>query len=108
MTDSDFFIDNNPPPIEKFVEYYSIPHDPGEHLPNSIIRFGINLMVFIDDKLTEDQKAINYVAEFLDAFCQNSTNYAELTPQGKKAIDSIYSADNQFIKKVLHEVSCNN
>jgi hypothetical protein len=107
MSDYDFFEGiSSEAPIQEFADYYSIPHEEVTLLPKPIQDFGITLIALMESKPIHDAKSVTYLKNFLEAFCHESTNYKNLTQEGKEAIDKMMNSDNEFIMDSVSKVKC--
>jgi hypothetical protein len=106
MDTFDFFEHVQHPPIQELVDYYGHTHEMGEYMPIKVQEFGIILVTLMDSKPVDNQKAIDYIAEFLTTFCNSTEQYNKLSLEGREMINSIRHSDNEFINKVLPSVSC--
>ena len=107
MSDYDFFEGiSSEPPIQEFTDYYSVSHEEITLLPKPIQDFGITLIALMEAKPIDNVKSVTYLKNFLEAFCNDSSNYKNLTPQGKEAIDKIRDSENEFISHTISKVNC--
>jgi hypothetical protein len=53
-----------------------------------------------------DTLGINYLAKFLNYYCPNGNNIAQLNAQGKQAVLSIFESESEFIKKAINTCNC--
>ncbi len=107
MSNIDFFEGiSSEAPIQEFVDYYSVIHEEITFLPKSIQEFGIELIALMEAKPIDNDKAVTYIKNFLEAFCSKTDNYSKLTQEGKDAINQIWNSDNEFIKYTMNKVKC--
>ena len=94
------------PPVQEFLDYYSVIHEEVTVLPRPIQEFGVVLIALMDTKPVDDDKSVNYVKNFFNAFCVGSDNYNHLTQKGKETINELQNSDNKFLKYAISKVEC--
>lgn len=95
------------PPLDEFSNYFAEGKVHGKNnISPEIVSFDIALLTLSKNYNLNDQKGLEYLAQFLSHFCPHNDHYSALSHPGKERVDSIRDSDSKFIKKAVRLSNC--